>query len=305
VSVTQGANYVTKKKWEWEFLSTALQEGFTPVELPLIERFQWEQLPEQMMEMFPSRKKWLTSNGEIEMLRSDWTETASRWRQQEGAIQDPLAYVGEIFREDGSSRQFGLEVFQTPFPEAEAKTLRVIVPFLQQRIQQKPITGVVGYSNFYRFYLPQEEIEENELQEALRYKSIDQIRQLAEKRQAGRFYQPLLQLLENSPEYGENISFPEPLIPSESWANAVGEIISFSSMLQRVGVHRVLIDLGATPLRPYYEGITCQLYVPNILEPIAMGGRYRLPTNAKESSFGMAIHMPVLEQFLGMENPTC
>ncbi|WP_044641980.1 ATP phosphoribosyltransferase regulatory subunit [Risungbinella massiliensis] len=295
--VKSGAAYVRKMRWEWEFLEFALSQGFQPIELPILERYRWDQLVAEGREDLSVRKKWLNEQGEVESLRYDWTEVVARQRIQDNGLADRVAYVGDTFWNDGMSRQLGLEAFQTPFPLAEQQTLEVILPYLQEKIQQAPMTAVIGYHHFYQFYLPASPlIEETQLREAIRYKNNEAIQRLINNSKRPEEYQSLLSLLMYLPKR-ESTAFPKPPISTPAWQQAVQEIRVFASLLRECGVQEIVLDVGATPKRSYYEGITCQIYVTEALEPITTGGRYRLPSSQEASSFGMAINMPVLELF--------
>lgn len=303
--VRSGAAYVKKMRWEWEFLKLALSQGFQPIELPILERFRWDQLAAEGREDLAVRKKWLNEQGEVEALRYDWTEVVARQRIQDNGLSDQVAYVGDIFWNGGMSRQLGLEAFQTPFPLAEQQTLGMILPYLQERIQQSTMTAVIGYHHFYQFYLPATSlIEETPLREAIRYKNNEAIQRLVNESKRPQEYQPLLSLLAYLPKQ-ETSPFPKPPISTPAWQQAVQEIQAFASLLRESGVQEVVLDVGATPKRSYYEGITCQIYAAEALEPIATGGRYRLPSSQEASSFGMAINMPVLELFGRKEKRSC
>ncbi|GGM37760.1 ATP phosphoribosyltransferase regulatory subunit [Paraliobacillus quinghaiensis] len=246
--------------------------------------------------------KWFNREGEIEVLRADWTTAIARALVNQHPGQLKWSYQGSVFRNDKDgteSRQAGIEIIRTEPFLGESESLFTAVTYLNELgIEDYLIElGHTGIFEELTAPLNLERTEEEQLRQAMHDKRRDVVEEIATAKGHPIVAKRLTQVID---AYGtlDEIEKYQTLWADNPRLKAIldhlGQLVN---VLQGLGIQEVLVDLGRVKNLPYYCGTMFRGYLKQNGATCFSGGRYDKlyeQFNEKISAVGLAFDVDVL-----------
>ncbi|ENH96982.1 ATP phosphoribosyltransferase regulatory subunit [Gracilibacillus halophilus YIM-C55.5] len=223
--------------------------------------------------------KWFNNDGEIEVLRPDWTAAVARAIANQRPSEQKWSYQGSVFRidKDGTeSRQAGIEIVHADRFYGETECLLTAVQYLNQlTIGQYVIE--LGHSSIFNLLIDSiglTKIEEENLRIAMHDKKEDRITDILQSYDQTDLSQTLIGLIN---AYGgkEVIATYEKKWKDRPELLAVLQRLKqLIDVLETIGVDDVIVDLGRVKNLPYYDGVMFRGFLTPSGEICFSGGRY-------------------------------
>ncbi|MRH42585.1 ATP phosphoribosyltransferase regulatory subunit [Aquibacillus halophilus] len=248
--------------------------------------------------------KWFSKEGEIEVLRPDWTTAIARALVNQHPSQLKWSYQGSVFRSDKDgieSRQAGIEVVHTPTFLGESECLLTAVSYLKElQIDSYLIElGHTGIFDELTAPLQLDEIELEKLRIAMHDKRKDEVYQIASdnKEIAGQ----LTELVDAFGSFDIIEYYEKHWKDNDRLLEIIQHIKQLASLLKESGVEDVLVDLGRVKNLPYYCGTMFRGFLKDNGATCFSGGRYDKlyeQFNERISAVGLAFDVDVLSEKL-------
>jgi len=250
--------------------------------------------------------KWFDDQGDIEVLRPDWTTAIARALTNHPSPYKKWAYQGPIYSRQKSGRerrQAGIEIIDTPFLLGEAECLLLAVSFFRN-IKVGPIVIELAHTNIFDAFIQPLHLKEKQvekLRQAMHAKRKDEVISIIlehANKGAAKEFSSLIDAYGSSEildEYKDKW-VEEP----EKW-QVIDHLQKLVSILKACGVDEVIIDLGQVKKLPYYSGTIFRGFLKNNGEICFSGGRYD-PLyehfGQKTTAVGLAFDIDVLAENL-------
>ena len=285
------------------FRKVANMRGYHFISTPIVEyatTFTNEYVDMKLQHMM----KWFNAEGEIEVLRPDWTIAIARALSQREKTPQKWAYMGSVFnlaKTGIESQQIGVEILHFPSIWGESECLFLAKEFLEQ-IGIYQCYMELGHTEIYERLASKLNLTKQEqirLRQAMHDKKKDEVYHIAKTSGNEQLAMELADLVD---AYGP-ISVLEEY--EKRWKDS-DELYPILQSLKEVATvfqndYDVLIDLGRVKNLPYYSGTLFRGFLKETGEECFSGGRYdRLYEQFGEpfSAVGLAFDVDLLAQII-------
>lgn len=283
------------------FRKVVQQRNYKAIETPVVEYAQTFTNPHVGM-AFNKLLKWFDREGDIEVLRADWTTAIARALMTQNPSQFKWFYQGSVFQnnENGiESQQAGIEIIRTDLLLGEMETLFTAVDVLKAlSIDEYVIElGHTGIFDYMVQPLGLSEDEEEQLRVAMDDKQEDVVYQMAIKKGNKQIADNLVALIQ---AYGSKEILNEyrhQWARTEELVEIINHLEQLVTSLEQLGVPDVIVDLGSVRKLRYYSGTMFSGYLKKTGDICFSGGRYdRLYAQFDKdiSAVGLAFYVDVL-----------
>ncbi|MBL5777866.1 ATP phosphoribosyltransferase regulatory subunit [Bacillus sporothermodurans] len=227
-----------------------------------------------------SLMKWFNSEGEIEVLRPDWTTAIARALTKHNKAPEKWAYQGSIFRNNKvgvESRQVGIEIINFPNFHGECECLLMARNFLDELTINHYVIEL-GHTGIFEYFINQLDLSDEEikaLQIAMHDKRKDKVYHLVARNGKEHIASELVVLIDAFGPFEEVLNDYE-----IRWGNypvllkIVNHIKKLAELLNESGKVPVIVDLGMVKKLPYYSGIIFRGLLEENGSTCFSGGRY-------------------------------
>ncbi|WP_343068734.1 ATP phosphoribosyltransferase regulatory subunit [Gracilibacillus halotolerans] len=254
--------------------------------------------------------KWFNSDGEIEVLRPDWTAAIARAIASQHPSERKWTYQGSVFRMDKhgtENRQAGIEIVHEERFLGESESLLTAAAYLNELnisnyVIELSHTGI--FEGILTLY-PLNDEQKRQLHDAMYEKQEDYVKEILKNTNAESLIQPLIELMD---AYGSREiidEYKQRWQDTPSLLEILDQIEELIRLLEQAKVPEVIIDLGRVKNLPYYDGIMFRGFLVEDGSTCFSGGRYdrlykqfELQTSAVGLAFDvdvLAKHMPVIQ----------
>ncbi|WP_138414629.1 ATP phosphoribosyltransferase regulatory subunit [Aquibacillus sediminis] len=249
--------------------------------------------------------KWFNHEGDIEVLRPDWTTAVARAVGNQNNSQSKWAYQGSVFRRDKDgmeSRQAGIEIVHMPTFLGESECLLTAAAYLNElNINDYLVElGHIGIFNELIAPLNLTEQQIDQLRNAMHDKRRDDVYQIVANAGRKDIAEELTSLVD---AYGTSAMIEE---YEEKWQHnqqllsIIQHLKRLANLLEQLNVE-VIVDLGRVKNLPYYDGTMFRGYIKSNGATCFSGGRYnRLYEQFEQniSAVGLAFDVDVLAEHI-------
>jgi ATP phosphoribosyltransferase regulatory subunit len=260
------------------FRNTITQRGFKEISTPIVEyasTFTNKHVGIELQHML----KWFDRNGEIEVLRPDWTSAIARALMKQNSNQKKWAYQGSVFREDQpgiEKRQIGLEIVRMPNLLGESECV-FLARELLEKLNIDHYLIELGHTEIFdeltKNMLLNEE-ESKRLRLAMHNKRKDEVFNFAVQKGYDDLAEELILLIdafgsiEIIEDYGRRWS------ENKKLSAIINHFKKCINLLKGVGIENIIVDLGRVKNLPYYSGIMFRGFLQENGALCFSGGRY-------------------------------
>lgn len=253
--------------------------------------------------------KWFNREGEIEVLRADWTTAIARALINQHPKQLKWSYQGSVFRNDKDgieSRQAGIEIIRTTPFLGESESLFTAVTYLKA-LEIKEYLIELGHTGIFdELTTPLElnKAEEDQLRQAMHDKRRDVVYQIAADKGHPVIANQLTQVIEAYGTIDELEKYQTIWASNPRLVKILNHLKQLATVLKGLGIDEVLVDLGRVKNLPYYSGTMFRGYLKENGATCFSGGRYDKlyeQFNEKISAVGLAFDVDVLADQLNNE----
>ncbi|MCM3453358.1 ATP phosphoribosyltransferase regulatory subunit [Heyndrickxia oleronia] len=224
--------------------------------------------------------KWFNSDGEIEVLRPDWTTAIARAIAKHSDKPQKWAYQGSIFRRNKlgvEGRQVGIEIINYTNLLAESECLFMARNFLNELKISEYITEL-AHTGIFEELSKQLNLSENDFEQlrlAMHDKRKDTVYQIAKNHGNHEIADEFVSLVDAYGNFESVIEMYEIRWKNNATLlNILGEIKRLSLMLQSMGETDIIVDLGRVKNLPYYSGMMFRGFLKENGATCYSGGRY-------------------------------
>ncbi|MFP7169275.1 ATP phosphoribosyltransferase regulatory subunit [Terribacillus halophilus] len=249
--------------------------------------------------------KWFDEEGEIEVLRPDWTIAVARALANQQSDQQKWAYAGSVFKKDHTgveSHQAGIEIIRTPGLYGEYESLFTAVRFLRELgVEQYSIE--LGHTEIFETFISSLELDEvtaSQVRQAMHDKRKDEVYRLIKEAGNEETAESVAALTDAFGGTAILDAF------AQAWKNdvklfpVIQELQQLASALEELG-QDVIVDLGRVKQLPYYNGAMFRGFLAESGAECFSGGRYDElyeQFGGRMSAVGLAFDMDVLAAVL-------
>ncbi|WP_117169548.1 ATP phosphoribosyltransferase regulatory subunit [Paraliobacillus sediminis] len=253
--------------------------------------------------------KWFNREGEIEVLRADWTTAIARALINQHPKQLKWSYQGSVFRNDKDgieSRQAGIEIIRTTPFLGESESLFTAVTYLNA-LEIKEYLIELGHTGIFDELTSPLELnkaEEDLLRQAMHDKRRDVVYQIAADKGHPVIANQLTQVIEAYGTIDELEKYQTIWASNPRLVKILNHLKQLATVLKGLGIDEVLVDLGRVKNLPYYSGTMFRGYLKENGATCFSGGRYDKlyeQFNEKISAVGLAFDVDVLADQLNNE----
>ena len=256
--------------------------------------------------------KWFNRQGEIEVLRPDWTTAVARALINQDPAQLKWCYQGSVYRNDKvgtESRQAGIEIIHTPEFLGESECLLTAVAYLKElNIGNYLIElGHTGIFEELTAPLQLNEEETEKLRQAMHDKRRDEVYQLAAGHGSKAIAEHLTSLVDAFGPVDIMETYEQKWQSNEKLLSIIRHLKQLARLLKESGIEDVLVDLGRVKNLPYYCGVMFRGFIKENGATCFSGGRYdKLYEQFSErvSAVGLAFDVDTLAEQLSSEKET-
>lgn len=292
-----------------KFRKVATLRGYNEIATPVIEyasTFTNEYVDMKLQNMM----KWFNSEGEIEVLRPDWTIAIARALSTQEKVPQKWAYAGSIFKQNMpgvEQHQAGVEMIHMPELMGESESLLMAQSFLREVGADKNVIEL-GHAGIYEKLAEELKLTKHDserLRVAMHDKKKDEVFQIAAENGSKDQANELASLVD---AFGQKEIIEE---YEKRWNNKPELLHMLSHMkklmliIEESGNEEILVDLGRVKNLPYYSGIMFRGFLKESGTVCFSGGRYdRLydQFNERVSAVGLAFEVDVLAEHIQLKN---
>ncbi|WP_440895538.1 ATP phosphoribosyltransferase regulatory subunit [Amphibacillus sp. Q70] len=290
------------------FRKVVQQRNYKAIETPVVEYAQTFTNPHVGM-AFNKLLKWFDREGNIEVLRADWTTAIARALLTKNPSHFKWFYQGSVFQNNVNgieSQQAGIEIIRTDLLLGEMETLFTAVDVLEAL----SIEGYVielGHTGIFDDMVQPLGLnveEEEQLRVAMNDKQEDVVYQMAMKKGSKQIANRLIELIQ---AYGNKeilTEYRRHWEHSEELVEIINHLEQLMTSLEQLGVQDVIVDLGSVRKLRYYSGTMFSGYLKKTGAICFSGGRYdRLYAQFDKdiSAVGLAFYVDVLTSVIAAE----
>ncbi|GAE91490.1 ATP phosphoribosyltransferase regulatory subunit [Gracilibacillus boraciitolerans JCM 21714] len=225
-----------------------------------------------------SMLKWFNGEGEIEVLRPDWTAAIARAISGQHPSEQKWSYQGSVFRfdkDETESRQAGIEIVHADRFLSEAESLLTAIAYLKN-LNIKAYVIELGHTGIFDALIATYHFDKQSelaLLNAMHDKRSDLVKSIVEKAGHRELAEPLVALID---AYGSREMID---MYRERWSDRqdlleiLCHIEELIDLLESAGVSEVIVDLGRVKNLPYYDGIMFRGFLTNDGSTCFSGGQ--------------------------------
>ncbi|WP_240468587.1 ATP phosphoribosyltransferase regulatory subunit [Gracilibacillus sp. YIM 98692] len=283
------------------FRNITEERNFKPISTPVIEYANTFINPVAGMDL-QNMLKWFNHEGDIEVLRPDWTAAVARAVANQHPSEQKWSYQGSVFRmdKDGTeSRQAGIEMVHTDSFLGESECLLTAVYYLKS-LSINQYVMELGHTKIFEEIIapfPFSDKDEEALRIAMHDKRTDLVEQIVRDLGYKELVEPLTNLID---AYGskEMIERYEQIWSERpELLTILEELKNMIQLLEEIGETEVIVDLGRVKNLPYYDGMMFRGFLTQNGATCFSGGRYdRLykQFNQETTAVGLAFDVDIL-----------
>ncbi len=293
-----------------KFRKVAVLRGYEQISTPVVEfasTFTNKYVDMKLQNML----KWFNSEGEIEVLRPDWTTAIARALSSQEHKPQKWAYQGSIFKTDRpgmEDHQAGIEILHMPPLMGECESLLMAHSFLKSLGITEYVIEL-GHTELYESLVQELDLKTEDaerLRQAMHDKKQDEVYEIAFNhgdKEAAKELAALVDAyggIEVINEYEERWKDKKNLIDMLAQMKKVAQILTES------GSSDILVDLGRVKNLPYYSGMLYRGFLKKTRAVCFSGGRYDKLYDrygGAVSAAGLAFDVDVLAELYKDEAP--
>ena len=291
------------------FRKAVIGRGYNEISTPVLEyasTFTNENVDMKLQNMM----KWFDSEGEIEVLRPDWTTAIARALSTQEKQPQKWAYQGSIFQRNKPGveyHQAGVEIIHMPQLMGESESLLMAKSFIQDLGIGRSIIEL-GHTDIFESLIGGLDlsIEDAErLRQAMHDKKKDEVYQIALSSGKKEIADELAGLVDAYGSMEIIAEYEERWKNEETLLGMLKHIKKLATILMQSGSEDVLVDLGRVKNLPYYSGIMFRGFLQDSGAVCFSGGRYdRLydQFGGNVSAVGLAFDVDVLAERLQVQS---
>ncbi|MDC3416272.1 ATP phosphoribosyltransferase regulatory subunit [Aquibacillus salsiterrae] len=253
--------------------------------------------------------KWFNREGEIEVLRPDWTTAIARALVKQHPSELKWSYQGSVFRRDKDgieSRQAGIEIVHTPVFLGEGESLLTAVQYLKElNIADYLIElGHTGIFDELTAPLQLSDQELDQLREAMHDKRRDVVFTIVNGKASKEQADEITAMVDAFGSFDVIEEYEVKWKDNPRLLEIIKHLKKLATLLTERGVKDVSVDLGRVKNLPYYCGTMFRGYLKETGATCFSGGRYdKLYEQFDESisAVGLAFDVDVLADHLHIE----
>ncbi len=287
------------------FRNLTFKRGFKQISTPVVEYAETFTNPYAGMSL-TNMLKWFDRDGEIEVLRPDWTAAIARALVKQHPSQLKWSYQGSVFRRDKDgieSSQAGIEIVHTPIFLGESECLLTAVAYLKE-LNISNYLIELGHTGIFEELTANLEISEEKLEklrQAMHDKRSDEVYQLVTSVGSEREATELTDVIEAYGSFDVIESYEQKWQNNPKLLAIVQHLKQLANVVKETGVEDVIVDLGRVKNLPYYCGTMFRGYLKENGATCFSGGRYDKlyeQFEDKKSAVGLAFDVDVLAENL-------
>ncbi|GAB2548711.1 ATP phosphoribosyltransferase regulatory subunit [Gracilibacillus alcaliphilus] len=287
------------------FRLVAEQRNFKPITTPVVEYAATFTNDIAGMDLH-SMLKWFNGEGEIEVLRPDWTAAIARAIAGQPPSEQKWSYQGSVFRFDKAekeSRQAGIEIVHAERFYGEAESLLTAIAYLQ-RLDITSYVLELGHTGIFEAIIAPYSFtkeQEQQLLQAMHDKRADLVEEIALIHEDAELASSLISLID---AYGSRDiieQYRRKWSARQNLLAILDHIEQLIDLLEASGVTEVIVDLGRVKNLPYYDGIMFRAFLTNDGSTCFSGGRYdKLYEQFQQriSAVGLAFDVDILAKHM-------
>jgi ATP phosphoribosyltransferase regulatory subunit len=248
--------------------------------------------------------KWFNSQGEIEVLRPDWTASIARALVKQPSPYRKWAYQGPIYdrNKPGLEKwQVGIEIIDTPVLIGETECLLMAAAFFK-KISLGPILIELAHTGIFDDFIQPLQLNDEDLEslrQAMHDKRKDEVLSLVKTYSDQKTSEEFASLIDAYGSY-EILDEYKKRWKSEPQRLAVIEHLQkLVATLKECGIEDVIIDLGQVKQMPYYSGTIFRGFLKDYGDTCFSGGRYDYLYDyfgKRMSAVGLAFNVDALSE---------
>ncbi|QXE03232.1 ATP phosphoribosyltransferase regulatory subunit [Terribacillus sp. DMT04] len=245
--------------------------------------------------------KWFDEEGEIEVLRPDWTIAVARALSNQQSKQQKWAYAGSVFRKDHNgveSHQAGIEIIRTPGLYGEYESLFTAVRFLRE-LGVDSYSVELGHTEIFETFIASLELDEekaSQVRQAMHDKRKDEVYRLISETGSEQTAAAVADLADAFGGTAVLAKYEQEWAEEPKLLAVIQELQQLALALEELG-QDVIVDLGRVKQLPYYNGAMFRGFVAANGAECFSGGRYDElyeQFGGSMSAVGLAFDMDVL-----------
>lgn len=285
------------------FRKVMMMRGYTEISTPVVEyahTFTNEHVDMKLKNML----KWFNAEGEIEVLRPDWTTAIARALAKQDRANKKWAYQGAVFQRDKlgiENRQVGIEIVNLPILLGESECLLLAETFLKEMGIHSYLIEL-GHSEIFKeltkeLHLTADQIEK--LRQAMHDKRKDEVYQFASQNGNQEIAAELTELVDAFGSFDVIDHYEKRWKQRPELLSIIQHLKKLALLLQACGVEEVIVDLGRVKNLPYYSGAMFRGFLKENGAACFSGGRYDelyRQFGIQASAVGLALDVDVLAE---------
>ncbi|WP_182199263.1 ATP phosphoribosyltransferase regulatory subunit [Paraliobacillus salinarum] len=282
------------------FRKVATERGFKAISTPVVEYAKTFTNTHVGMKLH-SLLKWFNKEGEIEVLRADWTTAVARAISNQKSKQTKWFYEGSVFRNDREgieSKQAGIEIIRTEPFLGEAESVLTAVAYLKE-LEISNYLIELGHTGIFEELTNSLKLDsetEERLLDAMHDKRRDIVYEIAIDYGSIQQAEQLTELIDAYGSVDQLKKYRSIWKDNKRLTRILNHLIELANVIESNG-GEVLLDLGRVKNLPYYCGVMFKGYLKENGESCFSGGRYDKlyeQFDEKVSAVGLAFDIDVL-----------
>ncbi|WP_144461339.1 ATP phosphoribosyltransferase regulatory subunit [Siminovitchia fortis] len=293
-----------------KFREVAVLRGYEQISTPVVEyasTFTNEYVGMNLQNML----KWFNSEGEIEVLRPDWTTSIARALSAQEHKPQKWAYQGSVFKTDRpgmEDHQAGIEILHMPSLMGEIESLLMAGSFLKSL----GITDYVielGHTELYESLVQELDLKNDDaerLRQAMHDKRQDEVYEIALHHGDKETAKELAALVDAYGGIEVIAEYEERWKDRKDLLDMLAQMKKTAKILSESGSGEILVDLGRVKNLPYYSGMLYRGFLKKTGAVCFSGGRYDKLYDrygGHVSAAGLAFDVNVLAELYQEESP--
>ncbi|MBS4209279.1 ATP phosphoribosyltransferase regulatory subunit [Bacillus sp. FJAT-50079] len=291
-----------------KFRKVATLRGYNEISTPVIEyasTFTNEYVDMKLQNMM----KWFNSEGEIEVLRPDWTTAIARALSNQEKYPQKWAYAGSVFKQNMPGvehYQAGVEMIHMPELMGEGESLLMAQSFLKELNVGASVIEL-GHAGIYEQLaseLTLSRADHERLRIAMHDKKKDEVFQIAAANGDKKLANELASLVDAFGQMEIITEYEKRWENKPELLNMLLHLKKLVLIIKESGNEEILVDLGRVKNLPYYSGIMFRGFLKQSSTVCFSGGRYdQLYDQFQEqvSAVGLAFEVDVLAEQIQIE----
>lgn len=223
--------------------------------------------------------KWFNTQGEIEVLRPDWTIAIARALVSQKSPYKKWAYQGPIYQlqQPGLEKmQAGVEVIDSPELLGEMECLLLAVTLIKD-LKVGPVLIELGHTGIFDDFvqdLPLNNVHMEKLKQAMYAKRKDEVYSLVLEHSSAEKAREFASLVDTYGSYELLDHYKKVWLAHPRRLLVIEHLQKVADILKACGVEDVIIDLGQVKQMPYYSGTIFRGFLKMDGTTCFSGGRY-------------------------------